>query len=339
MSLGCKSEQAYTETIEDIMATIRPNTLDNYIGNASIKRNLGIAISAAKSQGVAVDNILVTGPAGTGKTTIAKIIANAMGTKLVEVNGAALRSAGAFVSKLLTVGQGDVLFIDEFHAVGDAIETLLYNVMEDGYVSITVGDKVQTVLRIALPHFTVVGATNRGHLLTDAVKQRFTIKFVLDFYTPRELAEILEAQDRVVEVDVYGLLEVAKRSRGTPRIAIANYKQASNAALAQGVKLTQAIAADALWNFSEQIDDLGCTKADRTYLEALLVKAYGGPRGLRALCNLTRFEEGQIEDIEAWLLHLGLIELTDEGRVATDAAYTHMAQFIPVTRSSALKGV
>ncbi len=309
----------------------RPDTLAGFIGNEQIKRNIGIALHAAKVQNTAVDHILVTGPAGCGKTTIAKIIAHEMGTHLEIVNGAALRSAAALVSKLLTLKHGDVLLIDEIHRLGTVVETLLYNAMEDHRIDVTVGEVVKRVLHFSLPDFTVVGATNRDYLLTKAIEQRFTLKVRLGFYSPLDLAKILSALPVSVSTNRYGMLEVARRSRGTPRIAIANYKKALMFVAAKGVALTAEVAAEALMNYG--IDDLGLEDDDRKYLNILINKAQGGPRGKTALQNMCGFEEGKIDDIEEWLTNLDFVTLTDEGRVATDAAYNHLAKFMPVNRT------
>jgi Holliday junction DNA helicase RuvB len=319
------------------MQTYRPDTLEGFIGNEQVKRNLAVALHAAKVRNATVDHMLVTGPAGTGKTTIAKIVAHEMGTRLEMINGAALRGhGGALVATLLSLRRGDVLFIDEIHSMGHA--EMLYNAMEDHRVDVTVGNMLKRVFRFHLPDFTVVGATNKAYLLTRALEQRFTMKIRLSFYSPLDLAKILLALPCPVKADGYGALEVARRSRGTPRIAIANYRLAALYAMSQGVPLTAAVAGEALMHHG--IDHAGLNDDDRRYLTALINKAAGGPRGKTALQNMTGFDEGQIDDIEEWLLHLDFVNLTDEGRVATDAAYNHLAQFVPVVQPRAeLKGI
>ncbi len=307
--------------------TYRPDTIAGYVGNEQIKRNLEIALRAARVAGEAVDHILATGPAGTGKTTIARIIAHEIGSRLHIANGGSLKTVSALVSLLLSVKQGDVIFIDEIHGLPKTVETVLYTAMEDRVITVPVGETVITNLKIALPDFTVVGATNRAHKLTDAIRQRFTIKVRLSYYTPRELAEIL-LNTPEFDGNAYGALEVARRSRGTPRIALANYKQAINFARAQSNELTAEVAAAAMTSIG--IDNLGLEPEHRDYLTALINMAQGGPRGFTAMCNFLNKEEGEVEDIEGWLFHQDLVQLTDDGRVATNNAYEHMKQFIPV---------
>jgi holliday junction DNA helicase RuvB len=306
----------------------RPDTLTGYIGNEQVKRNLGIWMTAAKSQNRPLDHMLVTGNAGSGKTTVARIVAHELGVKLHQAKGEALKSLPAMVSLLLSVGKREVLFIDEIHELPPSVATVLYTALEDRRVDISVGDTVITNLSIPLPAFTVIAATNRPHKMSDAIRQRFTLKARLGYYTPLDLAKILANVPVSIAIDAYGALEVARRSQGTPRIALANFRQSVLYATAKNVKLTQEIAAEAM--DAVGIDNLGCDDNHRLYLTALINKAAGGPRGFTAMCNFLNKEEGEVEDIEGWLFHEDLVQLTDEGRVATDRAYDHMKQFIPV---------
>lgn len=313
------------------MDTFRPDTLDNYIGQEANRRNIEVLIRAARAQNRPVDHVLAYGAAGTGKTTIARIIANEMGAKLHPVIGPALRDVSDLVATLRQIRLGDVLFIDEIHALPRTVEEVLYTAMEDRKIDIVVGETVKMNLTIALPAFSVIGATTRLSHVAEPLRARFGSVIKVEYYKAEELAMILNQASAAygLNAEAEGLAEIARRGRGTPRVALRLLRRVGDYALAVNSVINRAIAVDAAAALG--IDELGLDKDDREYLDALIQRFAGGPAGVNALASVLNFEEDDLDGrIEPWLLRNGLIERTPRGRIATVAAYEHMGYEAPI---------
>jgi len=307
--------------------TIRPDSIDEYIGQSEVKDNLDVFIKAAKMRDEALDHVLLYGPPGLGKTTLAYIIANELGTNIKTTSGPAIEKSGDLAAVLSTLEPGDVLFIDEIHRIPRYIEEILYSAMEDFTLDIIVGsDSSSRNIRIDLPPFTLVGATTRAGDLTGPLRDRFGIMSKLNFYTEEELKEIVMRTSRVLgcSIDENAATELARRSRGTPRIANRLFKRVRDYALVLGsgnidLKITK-IALDKL-----KVDASGLDETDYNLLKSIIEKFNGGPVGIDALASSIGEEVTTIEDVyEPYLLQNGFLKRTSRGRIVTDKAYEHL---------------
>ena len=306
---------------------LRPRTLDSYVGQDSIKSNLGIAITAAKQRGEPLDHILLYGPPGLGKTTLANIISSEMGVRIKTTSGPAIERPGDMVAILSQLQQDDILFIDEIHRLNRVVEEVLYPAMEDFFVTwvIDKGLKARS-MNLSLKPFTLIGATTRYGMLSAPLRDRFGSINRLDFYTVNDMTKIVERSTRILEVqaDAEGISEIAKRARGTPRVAnrllrrVRDYAQV----IADNV-ITGEVASDALQNLS--VDVLGLDGVDRDVLICIIDKFDGGPVGLDTIAASINEESETIEDVyEPFLLQLGFLDRTPRGRMATRKAYDHL---------------
>ncbi len=306
---------------------LRPRTLDDLEGQDRIKENLRILLEAAKARGEALDHVLFYGPPGLGKTTLAHIIAYEMGANLRVTSGPAIERSGDLAAILTNLQQGDVLFIDEVHRLGRAVEEILYPAMEDFVLDIVVGKgPAARSIRLKLPHFTVVGATTRLALLTAPLRDRFGAIFRLDFYQEAAIKSIIRRAARLlaVEIDDRGATAIASRSRGTPRVALRLLRRVRDYALVRSNNRITQEAVIAMMKLLE-VDELGLDTTDRRVLSALVEKFDGGPVGLDTLAASISEEADTIMDVsEPYLLQMGFVSRTPRGRVATRLAYQHL---------------
>ncbi len=314
---------------DDQEQSLRPKSLREYIGQESVKQNLHISIEAALKRHEPLDHLLLYGPPGLGKTTLAGIIAAEMGQNIRITSGPAIERAGDLASILTNLADGDVLFIDEIHRLSHSVEEVLYPAMEDCALDIMIGKgPTARSIRLDLPRFTLVGATTRAGLLSAPLRDRFGILFRLEMYTPRELSSIVRRSAGIlgVEADDEGILEIARRSRGTPRIANRMLRRVRDYAQirADGV-ITRSVAREAL-NMMD-VDELGLDRLDRTMLTTVIDKFGGGPVGLETLSAMTGEDASTIEDVyEPYLMQLGFMMRTPRGRVVMPAAYDHLGR-------------
>lgn len=307
--------------------SLRPKKLAEYIGQTKAKGNLAIFISAAKARGEALDHVLLYGPPGLGKTTLANIIANEMGVNIRTTSGPAIERPGDLAAILTNLNQGDILFIDEIHRLNRSVEEVLYPAMEDFALDIIIGKGPSArSIRLDLPKFTLLGATTKAGSLTSPLRDRFGVMNRLEFYNMEELTEIVIRAAEVfqLEIDRAGAEEVAKRSRGTPRIANRLLKRVRDYAqvLADG-RVTKEVADKAL--IMLEVDALGLDNTDRKMLLTMIQKFNGGPVGLDTIAAATSEETETIEDVyEPFLIQLGFLTRTPRGRVATVLAYEHL---------------
>ena len=307
--------------------SLRPLSLNEYIGQEKAKEHLRIYIDAAKARGEALDHVLFYGPPGLGKTTLAGIIANEMGVNMKVTSGPAIEKPGEMAAILNNLQEGDVLFIDEIHRLNRQVEEVLYPAMEDYAIDIMIGKGATArSIRLDLPHFTLVGATTRAGLLTAPLRDRFGVVHHLEFYTPQELQTIIERSATVlgVEIDEKGAYAMARRSRGTPRLANRLLKRVRDFAQVKydGV-ITEEVANFALDLLD--VDKYGLEQLDRTILLTIIEKFTGGPVGLDTLSAAIGEDSGTLEDVyEPYLIKNGFLNRTPKGRVATNLAYKHL---------------
>ena len=315
-----------TEEDKKIEGTLRPQYLKDYIGQEKIKSTLKVFIDAAKSRGEALDHVLFYGPPGLGKTTLCGIIANEMGVNLKVTSGPAIEKPGEMAAILNNLQEGDVLFVDEIR-LNRQVEEVLYPAMEDFAIDIMLGkDSSARSIRLDLPKFTLVGATTRVGLLTAPLRDRFGVIQRLEFYTPEELCVIVKRSAKVlgVEIDEEGAFEIARRSRGTPRLANRLLKRVRDFAQVKYDGVITRHVADFALDILD-VDKLGLDNNDRTLLLTLIQKFSGGPVGLETLAASIGEDSGTLEDVyEPYLLMNGLIMRTPRGRMATDLAYKHL---------------
>ncbi len=318
---------AFEEADSDIEISLRPKTLDEYIGQQKVKENLDVYMKAALQRNEPLDHVLLYGPPGLGKTTLAGIIANTMGTQIRVTSGPAIEKPGDLAALLTNLNAGDILFVDEIHRLSRSVEEVLYPAMEDHAIDIIIGKGPSArSIRLDLQPFTLVGATTRSGSLSAPLRDRFGVLLRLELYSPQELAQIVMRSARIlgIEIDEDGALEIASRSRGTPRIANRLLKRSRD--FSQIVGSGSITVEDAQQALSKmEIDELGLDNIDRMILNTMLRNFHGGPVGLETIAASIGEESVTIEDVyEPYLMQIGFLARTPRGRIVTDAARIHL---------------
>ncbi|MBI2034812.1 MAG: Holliday junction branch migration DNA helicase RuvB [Candidatus Levybacteria bacterium] len=322
-----KTQETVMPEEEVLFTSLRAKSWDEFYGQDNVKRSIAIAIAAAKKRREALEHVLLYGPPGLGKTTLAHIIAKEMGSNIRVTSGPAIERAGDLASILTNLEKVDILFIDEIHRLNKVVEETLYPAMEDFALDIVVGKGPSArTLRLDLPPFTIIGATTRVGLLSGPLRDRFGVVHRLNFYHPLQLSKIIKegARKLAVPIDEKSIAEVAKRARGTPRIALKLLKRVRDYSQVHGEGRIKEILTEEALNMLE-VDDMGLDVLDMRYLRAIIEKYSGGPVGIETLASTISEDIGTLEDMtEPFLLQIGFLKRTTRGRVATKSAYDHI---------------